>query len=51
MVTAGYINEEPLRKLCEVIDVIKVDFKGYNKDFYSTYFVLFSQYTPVFIIY
>lgn len=34
MVTGGYINEEPLRQLCKVMDVIKVDFKGYSKKFY-----------------
>ncbi len=34
MVTAGYINEEPLRELCKFMDVIKVDLKGYSKDFY-----------------
>jgi len=35
MVTAGYINEKPLRQLCGVMDVIKVDFKAYNEDFYK----------------
>ena len=34
MVTAGFINEKPLRKLCEVMDAIKVDFKAYDQDFY-----------------
>ena len=34
MVTSGYINEEPLRQLCKVMDVIKVDFKAFDKDFY-----------------
>jgi len=35
MITAAYINEEPLRKLCKLMDVIKVDFKGYSQDFYQ----------------
>lgn len=31
MVTAGYINEEPLRELCKYIDVANVDLKAYDK--------------------
>ncbi|MBL7084827.1 MAG: AmmeMemoRadiSam system radical SAM enzyme [Candidatus Omnitrophica bacterium] len=31
MVTAGYINEEPLRELCKYIDVANVDLKGFDK--------------------
>ncbi|MBN2119993.1 MAG: AmmeMemoRadiSam system radical SAM enzyme [Candidatus Omnitrophica bacterium] len=34
MISAGFINEEPLRKLCQVMDVIKIDFKSFNEDFY-----------------
>jgi len=34
MVSAGYINPEPLRKLAPYFDVIKIDLKGFNKDFY-----------------
>ena len=30
MVTAGYINEEPLRQLCKYIDAANVDLKGFN---------------------
>ncbi|GAB4283251.1 MAG: AmmeMemoRadiSam system radical SAM enzyme [Candidatus Rifleibacteriota bacterium] len=35
MVSCGYINPKPLEKLIPVIDVIKVDLKGFSKDFYQ----------------
>ncbi len=35
VVTAGYINEIPLRELCKVVDAIKVDLKGFNQEFYE----------------
>ena len=35
MISAGFINEEPLRVLCQVMDVIKIDFKGYSEKFYK----------------
>lgn len=35
LVTAGYILEEPLRKLCSVIDAANVDLKGFNDSFYK----------------
>jgi pyruvate formate lyase activating enzyme len=35
LVTAGYIEPEPLNKLCEVVQAIKVDFKGITEDFYK----------------
>ncbi len=34
MVTNGYINQEPLRELCEVIDAANVDLKGFDPNFY-----------------
>jgi len=34
LVTAGYINEEPLRKLCRVVDGANVDLKGFTESFY-----------------
>jgi pyruvate formate lyase activating enzyme len=34
VISAGYINEEPLRALCRVVDAIKIDLKGLNPDFY-----------------
>ncbi len=36
VVSAGYINAEPLRELCQAVDAIKIDLKGYNDDFYRT---------------
>lgn len=34
LVSAGYVNPEPLRKLAPYFDVIKIDLKGFNKQFY-----------------
>ncbi len=34
MVSAGYINPEPLEKLAPYFDVIKIDLKGFNERFY-----------------
>jgi len=34
VVTSGYINEEPLRKLCAVVDAVKIDLKGFDGGFY-----------------
>lgn len=34
LVSAGYINREPLRKLAPYFDVIKIDLKGFNEQFY-----------------
>ncbi|MFH1619284.1 MAG: AmmeMemoRadiSam system radical SAM enzyme [bacterium] len=36
-VSAGYINPEPLRALLPYMDVVKIDLKGFNKDFYRKY--------------
>ncbi len=35
LVTAGYINEEPLRRISKVIDGANVDLKSFNDDIYS----------------
>ncbi len=35
MVTNGYINEEPLRKLCQYMDAFNVDLKGFSEEFYQ----------------
>jgi pyruvate formate lyase activating enzyme len=35
VVSAGYINEEPLRELCQYVDAIKVDLKAFKQDFYD----------------
>ncbi len=36
-ITCGYINPEPLRELCTVLDAANVDLKGYDEGFYRTY--------------
>ncbi|MBN3037800.1 MAG: AmmeMemoRadiSam system radical SAM enzyme [Candidatus Omnitrophica bacterium] len=33
MVTAGYINEQPLRELCKYIDAANVDLKGFDEKY------------------
>ncbi|MGA2775780.1 MAG: AmmeMemoRadiSam system radical SAM enzyme [Candidatus Omnitrophota bacterium] len=35
LVSAGYINRKPLRKLVPYFDVIKIDLKGFNEQFYK----------------
>ena len=35
LVTAGYIDVQPLRDLCSYMDVIRIDLKGFSKKFYS----------------
>jgi pyruvate formate lyase activating enzyme len=34
LVSAGYINPEPLKELVPYFDVVKIDLKGFNKQFY-----------------
>jgi len=34
VISAGFINAEPLRQLCQAVDAIKIDLKGYDEDFY-----------------
>jgi len=34
LVTAGYINREPLRKLCRVVDATNTNLKGFDDRFY-----------------
>lgn len=34
MVSCGYINPEPLKRLMSCVDVIKVDLKGFSEEFY-----------------
>jgi pyruvate formate lyase activating enzyme len=34
VISAGFINPDPLRELCQVVDAIKIDLKGYDEDFY-----------------
>ncbi len=35
VISAGYINPEPLLALCEAVDAIKIDLKGFNETFYQ----------------
>lgn len=37
VVTAGYINPEPLAELLRVVEAIKVDLKAFNQNFYTEY--------------
>lgn len=37
MVSAGYINPEPLAALLPYMDVVKIDLKGFSGDFYRRY--------------
>ena len=34
VISAGYVNPDPLRELCQAVDAIKIDLKGNNPDFY-----------------
>jgi pyruvate formate lyase activating enzyme len=35
VVTGGYINPEPLKQLCSLVDAIKIDLKGFTPEFYQ----------------
>jgi pyruvate formate lyase activating enzyme len=35
VVSSGYINPVPLRELCQTVDAIKIDFKGFDEGFYE----------------
>ncbi len=45
VVSAGYINPAPLRELCQAVDAIKIDLKGFNEEFYEK--VCFATLGPV----
>ncbi len=34
MISNGYIQREPMRRLCGVLDAVKVDLKGFTEEFY-----------------
>jgi pyruvate formate lyase activating enzyme len=34
VISAGYVNTQPLRELCRTVDAVKIDLKGNNEDFY-----------------
>jgi pyruvate formate lyase activating enzyme len=35
LVTAGYVDPQPLRDLCECMDVVRIDLKGFTEKFYK----------------
>ena len=35
LISCGLMNEEPLDEMCDVLDAIKIDLKGFSKDFYQ----------------
>jgi pyruvate formate lyase activating enzyme len=35
LVSCGFMNEAPLAEMCEALDAIKIDLKGFSDDFYS----------------
>ncbi len=35
MISNGYINPEPMRELCRVLDAVKIDLKAFNNRFYK----------------
>lgn len=35
VITGGYIREEPLKKLCQKVDAVKVDLKAFSQKFYK----------------
>lgn len=37
MVTNGYVNQEPLKELTQVIDAFNIDLKAFSNDFYRNY--------------
>ncbi len=37
MISNGYIQEEPLKKLCEVLAAVKIDLKAFTDSFYKKY--------------
>jgi pyruvate formate lyase activating enzyme len=34
LVSCGFMNEEPLTEMCSLLDAIKIDLKGFSKEFY-----------------
>ncbi len=34
LVSCGFMNPEPLSEMCQVLDAIKIDLKGFSEDFY-----------------
>jgi len=36
LISCGFMNEAPLTEMCEVLDAIKIDLKGFSEEFYRT---------------
>jgi pyruvate formate lyase activating enzyme len=34
LISCGFMNEDPLTEMCECLDAIKIDLKGYSEEFY-----------------
>ena len=34
LVSCGFMNSEPLKEMCQLLDAIKIDLKGFSEDFY-----------------
>ncbi len=34
LISCGFMNREPLAEMCSVLDAIKIDLKGFSRDFY-----------------
>jgi len=45
VISAGYIEPDPLRELCQAVDAIKIDLKGFTEKFYQE--VCFGSLKPV----
>ena len=45
VVTGGYISQEPLKKLCQSVDAIKVDLKAFSETYYKE--IVNGQLKPV----
>ena len=35
LISCGFMNEAPLREMCETLDAIKIDLKGFSREFYQ----------------
>jgi pyruvate formate lyase activating enzyme len=36
VISAGFIEPEPLQELCRAVDAIKIDLKGFSQEFYAS---------------
>ena len=45
MISCGYMNPEPLAEMCQVLDAIKIDLKGFDPSFYRN--VCGAELSPV----